>query len=227
MTSPVPPQPPSTGSGPLLSTISGTTVHELVVKKSRFITRVSHVDSLADAEAVIAAVRKQYWDARHNCTALVVGPGGDQQRSSDDGEPSGTAGIPMLEVLRHRGLTDVVAVVTRYFGGVLLGAGGLVRAYSTAVSQALDAATLVRREMRAEVVLQAGHSEAGRLEHVLRDWSLTHQATFLPVVYDVGATFTLLVPPARIAQLEEAVAAATAGAVSVDVRGWQVTDVPG
>ena len=227
MTSPAPTPPPLPGVGPLLSTIAGTTVHELVVKKSRFITRVSHVDSVEDAEAVIAAVRKQYWDARHNCTALVVGAGGDQQRSSDDGEPSGTAGIPMLEVLRHRGLTDVVAVVTRYFGGVLLGAGGLVRAYSTAVSQALDAATLVRREMRAEVVLLAGHSEAGRLEHVLRDWSATHQATFLPVGYGAGATFTLLVPPERLDQLQETVAAATAGAVTVDVRGWQVTDVPG
>ena len=227
MTSPVPPPPPSTGSGPLLSTISGTTVHELVVKKSRFITRVSHVDSLADAETVIAAVRKQYWDARHNCTALVVGPGGDQQRSSDDGEPSGTAGIPMLEVLRQRGLTDVVAVVTRYFGGVLLGAGGLVRAYSTAVSQALDSAALVRRELRAEVVLTTGHSEAGRLEHVLRDWALTHHATFLPVAYDVGVTFTLLVPPTQVLPLEETIAAATAGGVTLEVRGWQVTDVPG
>ena len=210
-----------------MSTIAGTTVHELVVKKSRFITRVAHVGSLADAESVIAAVRKQYWDARHNCTALVLGPGGDQQRSSDDGEPSGTAGIPMLEVLRQRALTDVVAVVTRYFGGVLLGAGGLVRAYSTAVSQALDAATLVRRELRAEVELRAGHGEAGRLEHVLRDWSVTNAATFLPVTYDVGATFTLLVPPSRVAALEQAVAAATAGAITVEVRGWQVTDVPG
>lgn len=227
MTSPALPPPPPSGAGPLLSTIAGTTVHELVVKKSRFITRVAHVDSVEGAESVIAAVRKQFWDARHTCTALVVGPAGDQQRSSDDGEPSGTAGIPMLEVLRHRGLTDVVAVVTRYFGGVLLGAGGLVRAYSTAVSQALDAATLVRREMRAQVVLTTSHGEAGRLEHVLRDWSTTHQATFLPVAYDAGATFTLLVPPAQLAPLEETVAAATAGATPVEVQGWQVTDVPG
>lgn len=220
-----PPRPP--GGGPLLSTIAGLTITELVVKKSRFITRVEHVSSVEAAEAVIAAVRKQYWDARHNCTALVVGPGGDQQRSSDDGEPSGTAGIPMLEVLRHRGLTDVVAVVTRYFGGVLLGAGGLVRAYSTAVSETLDAATLVRREMRAEAVLHAGHVDAGRLEHVLRDWCSSHRATFLPVTYGTGATFTVLVPPERLGQLEETVAAATAGAVAVELAGWQVADIPG
>lgn len=220
-----PPRPP--GGGPLLSTIAGHTITELVIKKSRFITRVEHVSSVDEAEAVIAAVRKQYWDARHNCTALVVGLGGDQQRSSDDGEPSGTAGIPMLEVLRHRGLTDVVAVVTRYFGGVLLGAGGLVRAYSTAVSEALDAATTVRREMRAETVLHAGHREAGRLEHVLRDWCASHRASFLPVDYGAGATFTLLVPPERMSHLEETVAAATAGAVDVELVGWLVTDVPG
>ncbi len=87
------------------------------------------VPSVAAADAVVARVRKEHWDARHHCVALVVGPHADQQRSTDDGEPSGTAGIPMLEVLRHRHVTDVVAVVTRYFGGVLLGAGGLVRAY--------------------------------------------------------------------------------------------------
>ncbi|SDC16421.1 uncharacterized protein, YigZ family [Sanguibacter gelidistatuariae] len=224
MTEPVPTPAPPAGAGPLLSTIAGDTVNQIVIKKSRFITRLAHVTTTEEAEAVITAVRKQFWDARHNCVALIVGPGGDQQRSSDDGEPSGTAGVPMLEVLRHRGVTDVVAVVTRYFGGVLLGAGGLVRAYSTSVGQALDAATIVRREVRAEVAVAASHTEAGRLENMLREWASTSHATFCPVVYDAGATFTLLVPPARLAALEEAVAAATAGAVVVAVRGWQVTD---
>lgn len=227
MTTPAPTPAPPAGSGPLLSTIAGTTVHEIVIKKSRFITRLVHVTTTDEAEAAIAAVRKEFWDARHNCVALVVGPGGEQQRSSDDGEPSGTAGVPMLEVLRHRGLTDVVAVVTRYFGGVLLGAGGLVRAYSSSVSQALDAAMIVRREMRAEVAVAVSHADAGRLENVLREWAIVHGGTFCPVVYDAGATFTLLVPPARLASLDEAVASATAGATEAEVRGWQVTDVPG
>lgn len=220
---PVPPP----GSGPLLSTISGATTSEIVIKKSRFITRLAHVTTTEEAEAVIAAVRKQYWDARHNCVALVVGPAGDQQRSSDDGEPSGTAGVPMLEVLRHRELTDVVAVVTRYFGGVLLGAGGLVRAYSSSVSQALDAATIVHREMRAEVAVAVSHADAGRLENVLREWATANGATFRPVEYDTAVTFTLLVPPARLAPLDEVVASATSGATAAEVRGWLVTDVPG
>jgi len=113
------------------STIAGPVEHELVVKKSRFLALVRPVADVPEADAVVAAVRKKHWDARHHCVALVVGPHAEQQRSTDDGEPSGTAGVPMLEVLRRRDLTDLVVVVTRYFGGVLLGAGGLVRAYST------------------------------------------------------------------------------------------------
>src|SRR5690242_10113003 len=92
-------------------TIAAPVTRELVVKKSRFIAHLVPVRSVAEADEVIASVRRQYWDARHNCTAMVTGVTGDQARSSDDGEPSGTAGIPMLEVLRRRGLTDVVAVV--------------------------------------------------------------------------------------------------------------------
>ncbi len=114
-------------SASLPSTIAAPVEHEVVVTKSRFITTVAPVVDVADAERVITEVRKRHWDARHHCTAMVTGVLGDQARSSDDGEPSGTAGVPMLEVLRRRGLTDLVAVVTRYFGGVKLGAGGLVR----------------------------------------------------------------------------------------------------
>src|SRR5690606_25870260 len=109
---------------------------------------------------------------RHHCVAVVLGVHADTQRSSDDGEPSGTAGVPMLEVLRHRRTTDVLAVVTRYFGGVLLGAGGLVRAYSGAVTAALDDAErrglVIGRRHLVEVTLDAPHAEAGRLEHLLR-----------------------------------------------------------
>ena len=134
------------------ATIAAPVEHEFIIKKSRFIATVEPVTSVEDADAVIARLRKQWWDARHNCSAMVTGLLGDQARSSDDGEPSGTAGVPMLEVLRRRELTDVVAVVTRYFGGVKLGAGGLVRAYSTAVSEALDLASLVHRQSLTQAV---------------------------------------------------------------------------
>lgn len=214
------------GTEQQLSTIAGVHRRETVVKRSRFLTRVEHVTSVEEADAVIAAVRKEHWDARHSCVALVVGPAGDRQRSNDDGEPSGTAGVPMLEVLRQRGLTDVVAVVTRYFGGVLLGAGGLVRAYSSAVSEALDEAVLVRRETMLEVDVVAGHALAGRTEHVLREWSAGHGARVVTVTYGAEVTVELLVPPARLRGLEETVAASSAGAVSVSVTGWRVADVP-
>lgn len=107
-------------------------------KKSKFIAHLAFADSEEMANAYIASIKKKYYDARHNCSALIIGEDSSLVRSSDDGEPSGTAGKPMLEVLLGSGLTNVVAVVTRYFGGTLLGTGGLVRAYTAAVKDALN-----------------------------------------------------------------------------------------
>jgi len=119
-------------------TVAGTGVHEIEIRRSRFLCALAPVTSEEAAREVIAARKKADPAARHHCHAFVLGADGRTQRSSDDGEPAGTAGTPMLEVLRRRELTDTVAVVTRYFGGVLLGAGGLIRAYGQAVSEAVD-----------------------------------------------------------------------------------------
>ena len=116
---------------------------ELVEKKSRFIANVRPVESEAEAVAFIDEMKKKYWDARHNCSAFVIGTKAELTRCSDDGEPSGTAGRPMLEVLLGEGVRNVAVVVTRYFGGVLLGTGGLVRAYTTATARALENAEVV------------------------------------------------------------------------------------
>ena len=207
-------------------TLAAPIVRELVVKKSRFIARVAPVRSVDEAEAVIAAVRRQYWDARHNCTAMVTGLGGDQARSSDDGEPSGTAGMPMLEVLRRRGLTDVVAVVTRYFGGVKLGAGGLIRAYSTAVSDALDDAVLLHRRELLEARVEVPHAEAGRIDNALRDWAAAHDSSFGDVAYGASASFTLWIPAADRDALVDDLAALSAGALSPAFGSTRVVDVP-
>jgi len=218
---------PDSPSAPLLSTVAGTTVHEIEVKRSRFLCRLSHADGLAVAEATIAEVRKQHWDARHHCTALVLGATGQQQRSSDDGEPSGTAGVPMLEVLRHHGLTDVVAVVTRYFGGTLLGAGGLVRAYTAAVSETAALAPLVRREPRDPVTVAAPLAEAGRVDHALRAWANAHDAVVTDVRYDAdGAVVTLLVPPPHTAGLRSHLAGLSGGALTAAVGERRVVDLP-
>ena len=216
----------STASSPLPSTIAARVEHEVVIKKSRFIATLVPVRSIAEADAEIAARRKHYWDARHNCTALVIGTHADQQRSSDDGEPSGTAGVPMLEVLRHRDLTDLVAVVTRYFGGVLLGAGGLVRAYSGAVAEALDGARLVRREILTQVTLDIPLADAGRLDNWLREWVAAHGAVWDEPTWTEVARFQVLVPADALGVLAEDVAAFSAGTLVPVTGDRRVVDLP-
>jgi uncharacterized YigZ family protein len=208
------------------STIAGTVEHEIVVTRSRFVTTVVPVSGVEDAERAVAEVRRRYWDARHNCSAMVTGVLGDQARSSDDGEPSGTAGVPMLEVLRRRDLTDVVAVVTRYFGGVKLGAGGLVRAYSTSVSETLDRATTLQRVELTRVDVTAPHADAGRIDNVLRQWVQQHGATFDPPTYGSTVGFTLWVPEDALDVLGADLAAATGGALAPLVGGTRVVDLP-
>ncbi|SDR09662.1 YigZ family protein [Actinopolyspora saharensis] len=141
---------------------------ELVEKKSRFLCLLERVESEQQARDFIGRCRKQHPDARHHCYAYVLGDSGESQKSNDDGEPSGTAGVPILEVLRRNELTNAVAVVVRYFGGVLLGSGGLIRAYGTAVTTALDAVGTVRRLRARTVLVAVEHSLAGKLDHELR-----------------------------------------------------------
>lgn len=118
-------------------TIKAPAEAEYIIKKSRFIGRVFPVESLEEAQNIIDEIKKKYWDATHNCSACITGTAGEYSRCSDDGEPQGTAGVPMLEALKMSGLTNVLCIVTRYFGGIKLGAGGLVRAYVKGVSEAL------------------------------------------------------------------------------------------
>ena len=214
----------------LPSTIARPVDHEQVIKKSRFLAHLAPARSVAEADAVIARRRKDLWDARHHCVAMVLGTRADQARSSDDGEPGGTAGVPMLEVLRHRDVTDLVAVVTRYFGGVKLGAGGLVRAYSGAVAAALDVASgagaLLRRELLYEVEVPVPHGDAGRIDNVLRDWAASHGSVVEPPAYDAVAHLRLLVPGHELDTLAADVAAASAGSLSPAVDEARVVDVP-
>ena len=217
----------------LPSTIARPIDHEVVIKKSRFLAHLAPAASVAEADAVIARRRKELWDAGHHCVAMVLGTGADgtsqTARSSDD-EPGGTAGVPMLEVLRHRDVTDLVAVVTRYFGGVKLGAGGLVRAYSGAVAGALDVAhgagALLRRELLYEVEVPVPHGDAGRIDNVLRDWATSHGSVMEPPAYDAVAHLRLLVPAEQLDTLTADVAAASAGALSPAVGDARVVDVP-
>ncbi|GAB3745691.1 IMPACT family protein [Microlunatus parietis] len=149
-------------------TVAGPGIGRYEAKGSVFLGRVERVATEDEARAVIDRARREHHDARHHCSAFVLGPDGRITRSNDDGEPSGTAGAPILQVLVGAGVSDVGAVVTRWFGGTLLGAGGLVRAYTAAAQAALaDAGTLVR-ELRTLVEISVPAAQAGKLENTVR-----------------------------------------------------------
>ena len=140
---------------------------EIVEKKSRFIATVRPVSSEEEAVAFIDEMKKKYYDARHNCSAFVIGSKGQLTRSSDDGEPSGTAGRPMLEVLIGSEIKNIAVVVTRYFGGTLLGTGGLVRAYSSAVKEALSKCETVRQQYGVKLKIKTDYNGIGKIQYIL------------------------------------------------------------
>ena len=139
--------------------------HEIVIEKSRFICTLKKVQNEAEAQEFIKAIKKEFWDATHNCSAYIV----DEmaQRSSDDGEPSGTAGLPMLEVLRKNKLTNTAAVVTRYFGGIKLGVGGLVRAYTNSVAEAVKATGIAEKVLVSKFSFVYDLNEVGKILNIL------------------------------------------------------------
>ena len=136
-------------------------------KRSRFIAAVRPVHSEEEALAFIAATKKTYWDARHNCFAYIIGDRGQLKRCSDDGEPQGTAGRPILDVLEGAHLTDVVCVVTRYFGGVLLGTGGLVRAYSGAAGAGLEDCEILTKKTGHRISVEMDYTDLGKVQYLL------------------------------------------------------------
>jgi uncharacterized YigZ family protein len=206
--------------------------HEIEIKRSRFITVLRRAGTEDAARDLVAGLRREFHDARHHCSAFIIGPDRDIQRSSDDGEPSGTAGIPMLDALAKRetapgvaDLSDVSAVVVRYFGGVLLGAGGLVRAYSESVSSALALAPMVRRSRLRICAAEVSHAAARRLENDLR------AAGFVMAETSYTARHTIL----RVAVPDDAAAIAaaagrlqllTAGGTVLSPEGTEWVDVP-
>jgi uncharacterized YigZ family protein len=210
----------------LLDTIAAHVRAETEVTRSRFVADLHPVADADEAVEAVAAARREFHDARHHCSAWVLGPDGRLTRSNDDGEPSGTAGAPMLAVLRGAGLTDVVAVVTRYFGGTLLGAGGLVRAYGDAVTAVVDRASRVARRRVAVLDVRADHAEAGRLEHQLRHHLGELGGLLEDAAYDAsGAVFRVVVPAGAEARLADLLAS-SGREHDLTVEGHAVRDVP-
>lgn len=215
----------------------GVHTHELEIKKSRFLALLARVADETAARAFVTDVKARYRDARHHCSAFVLGPGRETARSSDDGEPAGTAGIPMLQTLtsfktpgqRDDGspsdLSDVCAVVVRWFGGVKLGAGGLVRAYSGAVAEALDSAALCTRLRAREVSVRLPHADAGRVEDEVRTQGFTVLATDYRA--DAAVLRLLVADDAgSVAHAVQAVTAVTSGAHVPEPGPVSWQDVP-
>lgn len=190
---------------------------EYEVKRSRFIAVARRATSEEQAREFIHEVKAAYPDARHHCSAFIVHVDGAQpiERSSDDGEPSGTAGKPMLDMLKGSSLIDAAVVVVRYFGGVKLGAGGLVHAYSHAVGQLLPQVDRVTRSLRELYTLDASHSDAGRLEAELRGRGIA----VVDVSYAARVRFTLGVDPGGRDDLASTLAALTSGAAQLHEAG--------
>lgn len=156
-------------------TIDGSSQCEWEISKSRFITYLAHIENEQQAQEFITSIKKKHFDARHNCSAYIIGQRSEIQKASDDGEPSGTAGAPMLEVLKKNELSDLVVVVTRYFGGIKLGAGGLIRAYGKSVSLGLENASIVKRTIFHPYHLELDYDLLGTLENYLHQNNLRTQ----------------------------------------------------
>lgn len=150
-------------------TVKGYGEQEIVIQKSRFIAQVNRAATEEEAQAFIKEVKKKHWDATHNCSAYVIGEHDQVQKANDDGEPGGTAGIPILEVIKKRQLKNTVVVVTRYFGGIKLGAGGLIRAYGKAASEGIDAAGTVERKLMRVMNIGMEYTWLGKVENELGD----------------------------------------------------------
>ncbi len=163
---------------------------ELEEKKSRFIANTLPITSQEEALAFIEKIKKQYWDARHNCYAYVLGDRHEIQRFSDDGEPGGTAGKPMLDVLLGENIHNMVVVVTRYFGGTLLGTGGLVRAYSGAAKEGLKNSVVIEKQQGRQLLLETNYSDLGKVQYLL----LGQGIPILSEDYGTGVTLEVLVP---------------------------------
>ena len=184
---------------------------ELEEKKSRFIANTLPISSQEEALEFIEKTKKKYWDARHNCYAYVLGDHHEIQRFSDDGEPGGTAGKPMLDVLLGENIHNMVVVVTRYFGGTLLGTGGLVRAYSGAAKEGLFNSVILEKLQGRQILLQTNYSDLGKIQYLL----MNNQIPILSEDYGADVCFEVLVPLEQEKHITELLIDGTNGRITI------------
>ena len=185
---------------------------EIVEKKSRFIATVCPVETEEAAVAFINEMKKKYWDARHNCSAFVIGERQEMTRCSDDGEPAQTAGRPMLDVLLREGITKAAVVVTRYFGGVLLGTGGLVRAYQAATQAGLAASKIIEKCLGTKLEIHTDYNGLGKLQYLFGQQKLA----ILNTEYAADVVMTVLVPSGQKDMIYKSVVEQTNGSAGLE-----------
>ena len=198
-------------------------IHEIDIKKSRFICHIKRVETEEEAIAFIDEIKKEHWKATHNCSAYTLGMNDEIQRAHDDGEPSGTAGVPMLEIFLKRELKNVVAVVTRYFGGVKLGAGGLIRAYGGSVNEAVNTIGVIERQLQLLIDVTVDYSQSGGVEHSLRQANHRIQ----DISYAENVTFHCVVPVEEEENFKQDIINWTSDTAKITVgkKAWIEVDV--
>lgn len=182
---------------------------EVIEKKSRFIASVIPIESEEDALRHIESIRKEYWNATHNCYAYVVGRNQELQRFSDDGEPSGTAGKPILDVLLGEDIHNALIVVTRYFGGTLLGTGGLVRAYSKSAKAALEESVIINKVLGKKILLNMDYNTVGKIQYIMAQ----NNVSVVDTVYKEDVDMYIILPLEDILRISKLIMEATSAKV--------------
>lgn len=185
---------------------------EIIEKKSRFIATVRPVESESEAVSFINETKKKYWDARHNCSAFVIGKRQELTRCSDDGEPAGTAGRPMLDVLLKENIHNAAVVVTRYFGGVLLGTGGLVRAYQQATKAGLSASEIIEKKDGAVLFIRTDYTGIGRLQYLFAQ----EKITVMDTAYEADVLVKAVIPENDKKRIEKTIIEQTNGTAKLE-----------
>lgn len=202
-------------------TVAGPSSGEIEEKKSRFIAHLIPCESEDAANAFVERMKKEYWDARHNCYAYILGERGELLKCSDDGEPQKTAGQPILSVLQGAGLTNVCCVVTRYFGGTLLGTGGLVRAYTDSAKAAVSSASLVKKQIGAVLKIETDYTDLGKIQYILA----SDEIEILSTDYAEGVTLTLEVELSKVDALMNKLTDATSARARITKDKETIIDV--
>ncbi|WP_182199673.1 YigZ family protein [Paraliobacillus salinarum] len=195
---------------------------EQVIQKSRFIGYVRRVETEDQAQAFIQEIKKKHHDATHNCSAYMIGEHNQIQKANDDGEPSGTAGVPILEVLKKKDLKDTAVVITRYFGGIKLGAGGLIRAYSSTTSLALNTTGIVKRKRMQKLKITVTYPLLGKVENELRNADYSIET----IDYLEQVTFHVLVSLANVSKFQDWIIDITNNQVVIHLDGETYIELP-